>query len=276
MRDETAAVDYGWRGILLWVQFDGTAFCGFQRQTAGLRSVGGQLESAWLQKFAETVVMRSSSRTDAGVHARRMPVLVRTQQTVPSRAAQLGINAFLADDLKVLAAEDLPADFDVRADATGKRYVYRLQSGPVRLPLWRRNAWHVKGKLDVAAMRAAAAVLVGSHNFAAFRSTQCTAATTLRTLHRIDIEEHPDIIEITVEGNAFLHNMVRIIAGTLVGAGRLRFGPSEIAAMLHQGDRAAAGQTAPALGLTLDDVFYGPFGGRLGLKYKQLQMKLVD
>lgn len=271
MRDESAAVDFGLRPLLLWVQFDGSGFCGFQRQGEGLRTVGGELETAWQRKFDETVVMRSSSRTDAGVHARRMPVLARTRLAVPPRGVQLGLNAYLSDDLKVTAAEELPADFDVRADAIGKRYLYRVQPGPVRMPLWRRNSWYCKGKLDLEAMRAAAARLVGAHNFAAFRSVQCTAATTLRTLHRIDVVAVGEVVEITVEGNAFLHNMVRILAGTLVGAGRHRFGPADIDAMLAAGDRSLAGQTAPAHGLTLDDVFYGPYGARQGLRYKQQQ-----
>ncbi len=273
MRDEAAAADFGLRPILLWVQFDGGGFCGFQRQANGLRTVGGDLEVAWQRKFDEIVIMRSSSRTDAGVHARRMPVLVRTRLTVPPKGAQLGLNAYLGEDLKVLGAEDLPADFDVRADATGKRYVYRVQPGPVRLPLWRRNSWHCKGKLDLDAMRAAAARLVGAHDFAAFRSVQCTAATTLRTLHRIDVATVGEVVELTVEGNAFLHNMVRILAGTLVGAGRHRFGPSDVDAMLAGRDRSLAGQTAPAHGLTLDDVFYGPYGARQGLLYKQEQAR---
>jgi len=257
------------RPLLLWVQFDGGGFCGFQRQGEGLRTVGGELEAAWQRKFDERVVMRSSSRTDAGVHARRMPVLVRTRLAMPPKGAQLGLNAYLGDDLKVTSAEDLPEGFDVRADAIGKRYIYRVQPGPVRLPLWRRNSWHCKGRLDLVAMRAAAERFVGAHDFAAFRSVQCTAATTLRTLHRVEVALAGEMVELTIEGNAFLHNMVRILAGTLVGAGRHRFRPADVDAMLSAGDRSLAGQTAPAHGLTLDDVFYGPYGAREGLRYKQ-------
>lgn len=269
MADLAAASDGHLRGILLWVQFDGTEFSGFQRQGQGVRSVGGDLEAAWLQKFGEAAIMRSSSRTDAGVHARRMPVLVRTGLTVPAKGAQLGLNAYLREDLRVTGAEDVPAEFDVRADAIGKRYVYRVQPGPVRLPLWRRHAWHVKGRLDLAAMRDAAAMLVGSHDFAAFRSAQCTAKTTVRTLLAIDVQSDGDIAAIAVHGNAFLHNMVRVIAGTLVGVGRGRFGADDVRRMLESRDRDQAGQTAPAHGLTLHDVFYGPFGGREGWQYKQ-------
>ena len=134
----------------------------------------------------------------------------------------------------------MPADFDVRADATGKRYLYRVQPGPVRLPLWRRTAWHVKGRLDLPAMQQAAALLVGSHDFAAFRSAQCTAATTVRTVLGVDVAQVGDVVAITVEGNAFLHNMVRIIAGTLVGVGKHRFAPDDVAQMLQSGDRVPA------------------------------------
>ncbi len=258
------------RAILLWVQFDGTDFAGFQRQADGIRSVGGALETAWLEKFGESVVMRSSSRTDAGVHAERMPVLVRTDVQIPARGAILGLNAFLPPDVKVLTAEERPTEFDVRSDAVGKRYVYRVYAGVVKPPLLRRTVWLVRGKLDVAAMRQGAAHWVGIHDFRAFRSVHCSAQTTLRHMRAIDVDQVGEIVEITIDGNAFLHNMVRIMAGTLVGIGRHRFAPELAAQLLASGDRTHGGQTAPALGLTLQDVFFGPSGARQGTDYKQM------
>jgi len=257
-------------GILLWIQFDGAEFAGFQRQADGIRSVGGELEAAWLRRFDEEVAMRASSRTDAGVHARRMPVLVRTARPLPPKAAMFGLNACLPDDVKVTAAGAVPDDFDVRADAVGKRYLYRVCAGPARLPLWRRSAWLIKGRLDVAAMREAASHLVGIHDFRAFRSAQCGAQSTVRHLHQVAVHDSGEVATIEVDGNAFLHNMVRIIAGTLVGVGRHRFAPADVALMIDRGDRGQAGQTAPAHGLCLDDVFYGPYGARQGTDYKAL------
>ncbi|MSP90740.1 MAG: tRNA pseudouridine(38-40) synthase TruA [Myxococcales bacterium] len=258
------------RRLLLWVQFDGTDFAGFQKQAAGVRTVAGELHTAWQALLAEAVDVRSSSRTDAGVHARRMPVLVCTQTHVPARGVMLGLNSMLPADLAVTDAADAEPAFDVRGDATGKRYVYRVMVGDARQPLWRRSAWHVRGPLDVAAMQAAAARLEGVHDFATFRSVACEAKSTLRHLREVRVDAVEPGVAITVDGNAFLHNMVRILAGTLVDVGRGRFAPDGIDAMLAAKERARAGQTAPAHGLTLDEVFYGPPGARQGLDYKNL------
>jgi tRNA pseudouridine38-40 synthase len=262
------------RAVLLWVQFDGTDFHGFQRQQGHVRTVAGVLEQVWLDWLGEAIVARTSSRTDAGVHARRMPVLVRTGTQVPARGLMLGLAERLPEDLAVLDALDLPRDFDERQDAVGKRYIYRLTLGPVRRPLYRRLAWHVKGPLDLAAMQAAARRLEGVHDFAAFRSVHCQAATTVRELLSVAVvpgsEEAGEPWTLTLCGNAFLHHMARIVAGTLVDVGRGRRSLAEVERALVTGDRTQAGQTAPAQGLTLDEVFYGPPGARQGQQYKAL------
>ena len=258
------------RHVLLWIQFDGGAFSGFQRQRAE-RTVAGTLEEAWQRMLGEKVAARSSSRTDAGVHAERMPVLIRTQRDVPTRGLVLGLNSFLPADLAVQAAADMPATFDVRHDAVGKRYVYRLWTAETRSPLWRDRAWHVRGPLDAAAMREAALHLEGVHDFSTFRGAACVARSTVRHIRRVAIHTAAaPLLAIEIDGNAFLLNMVRIFAGTLVEVGRGRFAPSDVARMRDAHDRTRAGQTAPAHGLTLDDVFYGPAGARQGLDYKNL------
>ncbi len=258
------------RQVLLWVQFDGSDFCGFQKQLQD-RTVAGTLEGAWLKMLGETVVARSSSRTDSGVHARRMPVLIRTQKDVQPRGLMLGLNSFLPADLAVQEAVDVPADFDVRNDAVGKRYVYRLWVSESRAPLWRRFAWQVRGPLDIAAMEEAAHHLQGVHDFSAFRGAGCVAKSTVRHIRRVhvDASQFP-LVQIEVDGNAFLLNMVRIFSGTLVDIGRGRFKPDDIPAILASHERTRAGQTAPSHGLTLDEVFYGPAGARQGLDYKNL------
>lgn len=266
------AIDSGRRRqVLLWLQFDGTELCGFQRQQAGIRTVASVLEEGWLRLLGETIIARPSSRTDSGVHARRMPVLVRTDATVPVRGLVLGLNTRLPEDVAVQAAEDVTPDFDVRADAMGKRYVYRLVVGEARQPLLRRTAWHVPGTLDLAAMREAAAHFAGIHDFAAFRAVGCVAKSTIRQLRSVEVAvESPCVVAITVDGNAFLMNMVRILAGTLVDVGRGRQRADAIPGILLSGDRKCAGQTAPAQGLTLDEVFYGPHGARHGLDFKAM------
>lgn len=257
------------RAVLLWLQFDGTAFCGFQRQ-GELRTVQGEFEHAWQRFIGEPARLRASSRTDSGVHARRMPVCVRTNARVPVRGLVLGLNTHLPADLAVQEGQDMPVEFDVRADALGKRYVYRMWTGAARSPLLQRTAWHVHGKLDVGAMRAAAAHFVGVHDFSAFRAAACSAVSTVRHLTAVDVREDGPLLTLTVEGNAFLHNMVRIVCGTLIDIGRGRFAPQDVKTMLESRDRTRAGQTAPAQGLMLDDVWYGPPGARQGLEHKAL------
>lgn len=278
--DPANAQDFGRaHSLLLWVQFDGGAFSGFQRQQGGIRSVAGTIEQTWLEQFREEIWARSSSRTDAGVHARRMPVLVRTNLAIGPRGVMLGLNTKLPEDLKVLSAQEVSVAADIRADAVGKRYVYHVQEGPLRLPLWRHRAWHVRGPLSLDKMQEGAALLRGVHDFSAFRSQHCGSATTLRDLHLVavtEIVEEGDcrVLQIAVDGNAFLHNMVRIIAGTLVDLGRNRRQLADLARALGEGDRRASGQTAPPHGLQLDDVFFGPWGQRLGTDYKRILLHM--
>ena len=257
------------RAVLLWLQFDGSDFCGFQRQ-GELRTVQGEFERAWQTFIGEPARIRSSSRTDSGVHARRMPLCVRTDAQVPLRGLVLGLNTHLPPDLAVQAGEEMPVAFDVRADSVGKRYVYRMVTAAARAPLLARTAWHVPGRVDVAAMREAAAHFIGVHDFSAFRAAACSATSTVREMRAVEVATDGSLLTVTVEGNAFLHNMVRIMCGTLVDIGRGRFSPDDLPAMLTSSDRKRAGQTAPPHGLTLDDVFYGPPGARQGMAHKAL------
>lgn len=259
------------RQVLLWVEFEGTDFCGFQRQAPPLRTVAGEIEKAWLRMMGEAIVARSSSRTDSGVHARRMPVLVMTAVKVPPRNLKLGLNRHLPPDLAVQAVEDMPPEFHVRHDAVGKRYVYRILRSESLSPMWRRTAWHVRAPLDVEAMMRAAPLLAGVHDYASFRDIACVAKSTVRNLRRIQVEHFDErLLTVTVEGNAFLMHMVRILAGTLVDVGHHRLAPEDMPAILARRDRTRAGQTAPAHGLTLDEVMFGPAGERQGLDYKRL------
>jgi len=264
------------RSLLLWLQFDGGQFSGFQRQIQGVRTVAGTLEAAWSAMLDEQIVAKSSSRTDAGVHARRMPVLVRTHRDVPARGILLGLNRHLPDDMAVQEAHEMPDDFDVRNDAVGKRYIYRIALGEARQPLLRQNHWHLRGPLDLASMQRAAQDFAGIHDFSSFRGAACVAKSTIRHLRAVTVAQpRPDRLEIEVDGNAFLLNMVRIIVGTLVEIGRGKRTADCIPALLGARDRTQSGQTAPAHGLTLDGVFYGPAGARQGLNYKDLLVNMA-
>ncbi len=244
------------RNIRLMIQFDGTDFSGWQMQ-AKERTVQGVLHVALQKLTGQKIVLYSSSRTDAGVHALEMPVNFHLDTNLPLKAFHLGLNDHLPDDVQVLEATDADPGFNSRFSALGKTYLYRVHTGETTLPLQRRQAWHVRGSLDVDAMKEAAAILVGRHNFSAFRSAHCDADNPIRTVDAITVEAGSDgIINITVSARGFLRNMVRIIAGSLVWVGRGRKDVEWIRGLLESGDRTQGGVTAPPQGLFLVKVHY--------------------
>lgn len=252
--------------IRLTLEYDGTDFAGWQTQP-GQRTVQDTVEAVVtdLLESESPVAVRSASRTDAGVHALAQVVAFDTERSLPPEAYVKGLNALLPDDVAVTHASPAADDFDPRRDASGKRYVYQLWNGPTRAPLRSRRQWQVFWPIDPAAMRAAAAHLEGEHDFASFRAHGCAANTTVRRLDRIAIEgDAGGEIRFVIEGTAFLRKMVRIIVGTLVEVGRGERGVDEVKSILAARDRAAAGRTAAAAGLTLEAVYYGPRDGDQG------------
>ncbi len=244
------------RNIRLLIQFDGTDFSGWQLQVTD-RTVQGELEAALQQLTGEPVRVYSSSRTDAGVHAVGMAVNFKMDTTLPLVAFHYGLNSLLPTDLQVIAASDAPDDFHSRFSSLGKTYVYRIQTGDTRWPLMARTAWHVRGELDVAAMQSAAAVMIGRHDFSAFRSAQCDADNPIRTVDELTVSTNADgIIEIKIRARAYLRNMVRIIAGTLVEVGKGKKDVQWVLELLESGDRTKGGMTAPPQGLFLMKVHY--------------------
>ncbi len=246
------------RNVLLLVQYDGTDFAGWQHQP-GLRTVQGVLGEAVRAMVHHDVTLYGSSRTDAGVHARAMPVNFETHRTIPAEGFLRGLNGHLPPDAAVVEARDVPAGFRARDAAVAKTYRYLFQTGPCALPLHRRTAWWVRRRaLDLGAMRDAAQRLVGEHDFAAFRSSSCVSKTTMRRMYRLDLTElgADGLLALDITGNAFLHNMVRVIAGTLAEVGWGQRAPESLDALLSAGARAAAGVTAPAHGLTLVQVHF--------------------
>lgn len=244
------------RNIKLLIQFDGTEFSGWQLQVAD-RTVQGVLEQALAELVGRPVRVYSCSRTDAGVHAIEMAVNFKLDTTLPLVAFHYGLNSLLPTDLQVVGAYDMPDCFNARFSSIGKTYVYRIQTGDTRMPLEARSAWHVRGNLDIDAMRRAASVMVGRHDFSAFRSAQCDAANPVRTVDSLTVEAKPDgIVEITIRARAYLRNMVRIIAGTLVDIGRGRKDVDWVLELFENRDRTKGGMTAPPQGLFLVKVHY--------------------
>lgn len=243
----------------LTLAYDGAAYHGWQAQKSG-RGVANQVEAALARLFPGAPRLESSSRTDTGVHARGLVAhfeLPADHAAMPARQLLLALNALLPDDIRVRAAARAPAAFHARFDAISKEYRYQVWNHPAMDPLRRHRAWHVPRPLDPAAMHAAAAHLVGSHDFSAFTSRRAgELKDPVRTLTRCDVIVRGPEIVFRIEGGGFLYKMCRGIVGTLVQVGEGRLPPEAVGAMLDGRDRRAAGMNAPALGLVLWSVRY--------------------
>lgn len=245
----------GRRTLRMTVEYDGTDFCGWQRQN-DVRTVQQTLEEAFEIMLKHPVSVRGAGRTDAGVHALGQVAAVDIDETIPPHGFIRGLNALLPHDVAVVELTDVPFGFDPRRAARGKIYRYSIWNHPVRSALHLRTAWHIKPTLDVHLMRQAAKQLEGEHDFRAFRAADCERPSTRRLMRRLDVQRSGALVTIEVEGTAFLKNMVRIIAGTLVAAGLGKIAAPRIDEALVLGERTLAGVTAPAHGLTMMTVIY--------------------
>jgi len=218
--------------------------------------VQDELEQAVSSVAAQRIVVHAAGRTDAGVHAAGQVAHFDTEATRGTDQWLLGINSNLPADAVVRWVSEVGADFDARRSAQWRRYVYTIQHGPVRSALARRHCWWVRGRLDVPAMRAAAAALIGEHDFSAFRAAGCQSRTPMRRLDEVRITTHGDFAALEFRANAFLYHMVRNLVGTLTEIGLQRQPVEWAQRLLAARDRTAAGATAPACGLLLSQVHY--------------------
>jgi len=243
------------RTLKLVVEYDGTDFAGWQRQD-GQSTVQGCLEEALRTMTSQPITLRGAGRTDAGVHAEGQVASVEVSSRIPALGFLRGINTNVPPTIAVLEVTDMPSGFNARHDARGKIYRYQVWNHPVRSPRIARRSWHVYDPLDTHAIREAAARLVGEHDFRSFRSADCDRTNTVRVMRRFEVRREGAMISLEVEGTAFLRNMVRILAGTLVAVGKGKMTPNQVEALLTHFDRTQAGVTAPACGLTLARVIY--------------------
>lgn len=245
------------RNIKLILEYDGTDYRGWQSQPErDERTVQETVEKAIASLTGERPALVSSGRTDAGVHALGQAANFMTTSRLPVPAWVPALNQRLPSDIRIVASEEVPPDFHARYDARGKIYRYLLLDRPAASALYRRFVWHVPYRLNVSRMRRASRHLVGRHDFSAFRSASCGAKTAVRTVRSCSIRRRDGLIEIEMEGDAFLMHMVRIIVGTLVDVGRGRIPEHAVRTILFSRDRTKAGPTAPAGGLTLAQVLY--------------------
>jgi tRNA pseudouridine38-40 synthase len=243
------------RVLRVVVSYDGTDFSGWQRQP-GMRTVQGVLEDGIRALLGEEVFVRGAGRTDAGVHADGQVASFALASRIPPHGLLRGLNSILPLDVALLDVAEAAPDFDARFSARGKVYRYTVWNHMVRSPRHARTAWHVRRALDMAAIREAAALLVGEHDFRAFRAADCERRTTRRIIRRLEVDRQGAVLTFDVEATAFLKNMVRILVGTLIDVGRGHLAPAAVERMLETGDRAAGGMTAPPQGLTLLRVIY--------------------
>lgn len=246
--------------LRLVVEYDGTAYSGWQIQAGpdAPKTVQGELKAALEALCREPVRVRGASRTDAGVHARgQVAAFDTTRLNIPPIGFERGLRGHLPYDIVIRKAEAAELGWDPRRTSRGKRYVYRIWNARTPTALDRQRTWWVRPPLDLDAMNAAAEVLHGTHDFEAFRASGCVAKHAVRTMYRIQARRGPhDTVEIEVIGNAFVRNMVRIFAGTLVDAGLGRMDVAGMRAALESLDRAKTGVTAPPQGLSLEEVIY--------------------
>ncbi len=246
--------------IALGLEYDGSRFLGWQTQPAG-GTVQDSLQAALAGIAGQPISVTCAGRTDRGVHARRQVIHFDTDAVRPPSAWVRGVNALLPESVAVLWSAPVEDSFHARYSALARTYRYVLVNRAIRPALAASYTGWFHLPLDVQAMREAAALLVGQHDFSAFRSAECQAKSPVRALTSIDIARDGERIDFVFRANAFLHHMVRNLVGTLVYVGKGKHAPSWVAEVLSSRERRRAAPTFAACGLYLEDVEYSESWG---------------
>lgn len=247
------------KNIKLILAYDGTVYHGWQRQKNAV-TIQEILEDKLSMMTGEPVTLLASGRTDAGVHALHQVCNFKTNSTIPPDAFQRGLNSLLNDDVLIKEASYMPDDFHSRYDAQGKIYEYRILHRKEPDIFLRDFSWHIPWDLDLADMEECLQMVLGEHDFSAFKSAGSSNINPVREIRKADLQR-PDtdnILKITLEGNGFLRHMVRNIVGTIVEVSMKKRTVEEFRNILESKDREIAGIKAPAQGLFLTMVKYGP------------------
>ncbi|MBQ7455424.1 MAG: tRNA pseudouridine(38-40) synthase TruA [Clostridia bacterium] len=247
--------------VLLTIEYDGHGFAGWQRQS-NFRTVQAEIEQALSRAVGRETTIWGASRTDSGVNALGQRAHFHNYSTIPPEKFPFVLNTLLPRDVRVTAARAVPEWLHARFSCRGKIYTYRIWNSRHASAIRRHFTTHVPVPVDEYKMQEAAKRLLGTHDFAAFQASGGTAKTTIRSIYGVDITRCGDDVTMVVRGNAFLYNMVRIMAGTLIAVGQDKLSPDCIDEALATGDRLALGVTAPPDGLELTRIFYDLDGER--------------
>lgn len=241
----------------LLLQYDGTDFNGWQIQSGG-RTIQDELEKALKILAKENVRVTASGRTDAGVHALGQVVHFDSDISIPLDKLCISLNGILPRDVSVKNAYHVPADFHSRFSAVKREYLYLIYRYPLRTPFMKYRAMWINHPFEIDYIREASSYLIGEKDFCSFCKTISSENGTIRRVESIDVTESDDIIRIRLRANAFLHNMIRIIIGTIVQMYREKRDPAFICEILDKKDRTFSGFTAPPYGLYLNEITYNP------------------
>ncbi len=243
------------RRIMLTLDYIGSAYCGWQRQP-GLDTVQSRVEEALKKLTGESITVTASGRTDAGVHALSQVIHFDTNSNIPVKNFMTGTNHFLPADIRILKAKEVSPDFHARFDAIEKTYCYAMYESEVDKSAYFGRAVRIKGKLDVIKMREASKALEGEHDFTSFMSTGADTNTAVRTIKSIRVVRRDGLVKIYATANGFLYNMVRLIAGVLVRAGKGEIDREGVQRLLELKSKDAVREVMPADGLYLKSVKY--------------------
>lgn len=241
--------------VKLIVAYDGTNYKGWQVQPNGI-TIEEVLNKTLSELLGEEIVVTGASRTDSGVHSLGNVAIFDTETRMPADKIAFALNQRLPEDIVVQGSCEVPDDWHPRYQNSKKTYEYRIVNRTFRMPTRRLDTYFYHYPLDVEKMKEAASYLVGEHDFKSFCAIGAQVKTTVRTIYSCDVIKDGDIITIRMTGNGFLYNMVRIIAGTLIRVGGGDFEPEQMQEILDACDRAMAGPTAPAHGLTMIGLEY--------------------
>lgn len=240
------------------VAYDGTDYKGWQLQKdENIKTIQGEVENACKLLFNQNIECIGASRTDKGVHALGQKAVIDVETTIPTQRIPIALNNFLPEDIVILDAKEVHSSFHPRKCRQRKTYEYKILNSEYKNPLLVRYSEFVYEKLDIINMIEASRYFLGTHDFKSFCAAGSSVKTTVRTIYDIKIDKADnDIIKISVTGNGFLYNMVRIIAGTLISVGKGKINPNQIMDIIQKKDRKYAGMTAAARGLTLIGIEY--------------------